>query len=223
MTEAQQRTSNWTSVQAYGIAVVCLALGIGVGYLLRSSRPAAASSGPQRPASQPAETASGMMPQVTPEQLKHMADKQAEPVLNQLNAKPNDPALLAQAGNVYYDAQLYKEAADYYSRALAGDPNNTNIRTDLATALWYLGDADRALVEFDRVLRQEPTKSNALFNRGIVRWQGKMDIKGAVSDWEALLKTDPNYRDRDKVEQMLAQAKKHLNIKPGEKSSQPAM
>ena len=124
---------------------------------------------------------------------------------------------------MYYDARQYKEAIDYYERALEGDPNNTNIRTDLGTAYWYIGDADHALAEFDRVLRREPTKANALFNRGIVKWQGKMDVKGAVADWEALLKADPNYRERPQVEQMLAQAKKHLNIKPGEKTSQPAM
>ncbi len=222
----QKRSIAWTSAQAYGLAIVCLLLGIAVGYLLRRSSPAPASpTAAQGPASQSAETAPGMMApgQVTPEQLKHMADKQAEPVLSQLKARPNDPALLAQAGNVYYDAQQFKNAIDYYARALAGDPNNTDVRTDMATAFWYAGDADRALAEFDRVLRQDPTKGNALFNRGMVRWQGKMDVKGAVSDWETLLKVDPNYRDRPKVEQMLAQAKKHLNVKPGEKTSQPVM
>ena len=219
--ETQKRSVNWTSAQAYGLAIVCLLLGIAVGYLLRRSSPAPVTPAAAQP--QSAETMPGAMPQVTPEQLKHMADKQAEPVLSQLKAKPNDPVLLAQAGNVYYDAQQYKEAIDYYVRSLEGDPNNTNIRTDLGTAYWYVGDADHALTEFDRVLRQEPSKANALFNRGVVRWQGRMDVKGAVSDWEALLKADPNYRDRPKVEQMLAQAKKHLNVKPGEKTSQPAM
>ena len=220
----QKRSINWTNGQAYGLAIVCLLLGIVVGYLLRRSSPAPPSlTTAQGTARQPAETAPGTMAQVTPEQLKHMADKQAEPVLSQLKAKPNDPALLAQAGNVYYDAQQFKDAIDYYTRALAGDPNNTDVRTDMATAFWYLGDPDRSIAEFDRVLRQEPTKANALFNRGVVKWQGKMDIKGAVADWEALLKADPNYRDRAKVENMLAQARKHLNIKPGEKSAQPAM
>lgn len=219
--ETQKRSVNWTSPQAYGLAIVCLLLGIAVGYLLRKSGAAPVTSAAAQ--AQPAETMPGAMSQVTPEQLKHMADKQAEPVLSQLAAKPNDPALLTQAGNVYYDAQQYKEAIGYYVRALEGDPNNTNIRTDLGTAYWYLGDADHALADFDRVLRQEPTKANALFNRGIVKWQGKMDVKGAVADWEALLKADPNYGERPKVEQMLAQAKKHLSIKPGEKTSQPAM
>jgi len=57
----------------------------------------------------------------------------------------------------------------------------------------------------------------------VVRWKGKMDIQGAVADWETLLKVDPNYPERAKVEQMIAEAKKHANIKPGERTSKPAM
>jgi tetratricopeptide (TPR) repeat protein len=223
MPQATKNAANWTSTQAYGIAIVCLLLGVAVGYLLRSSGPVPAAAASQAPATQTAESPAGSLPQVTPEQLKIMADKQAEPVLGLLKARPNDPALLAQAGNIYYDAQQFREAIDYYTRSLQFDGNNANTRTDLGTAYWYLGDADRAIAEFDRVLRQEPTKTNALFNRGVVKWQGKMDIKGAVADWETLLKIDPNYRERPKVEQMLAQAKKHLNVKPGEKTSLPTM
>ncbi len=220
---AKDKSSNWTSAQAYVIAVVCLLLGVGVGYLLRSPNSLQSPAAAQASSKQAAEGVAGAMSQITPEQLKHMADKQAEPVIAQLQARPNDPVLLAQAGNVYYDAQQFKDAIAYYQRALESDPNNTNIRTDLGTAFWYVGEADRAVAEFDRVLRQDPTKANALFNRGVVKWQGKMDIKGAVADWEALLKADPNYPERPKVEQMLAEAKKHLNIKPGEKTNRPAM
>ena len=224
--EAQGRSTDWTSTQTYVLAVVCLLVGVVVGYLLRGSGPAQGSAAvAQNQANQLPEAASKMMGanQVTPEQLKHMADQQAAPLVSQLKAKPTDPVLLAQIGNVYYDAQQFKDAIDYYARSLQADPKNTNIRTDMATAYWYLGDPDRAIAEFDRVLKQEPNKPNALFNRGVVRWQGKMDIKGAVADWEALLKADPNYPERPKVEQMIAQAKQHENIKPGEKSSKPAM
>lgn len=223
---AQKGSAEWTSTQAYGLAIVCVLLGMVVGYLLHGPGPAQARvTVDQGPTSQLNGTAAGMVGtgQVTPVQLKQMADKQAEPTLAQLKLKPSDPALLAQAGNIYYDAQLFKDAIDYYTRALQGDPNNTNVRTDMATAYWYVGDSDRAIAEFDRVLKQEPKKTNALFNRGVVRWQGKMDIQGAVGDWENLLKADPNYPERLKVEQTIAEAKQHTNIKSREKTSKPAM
>jgi cytochrome c-type biogenesis protein CcmH/NrfG len=45
-----------------------------------------------------------------------------------------------------------------------------------------------------------------------------MDINGAVADWEKLLATNPNYEGKDKVEQMIAQAKKHSAVMPGTKA-----
>ena len=36
-----------------------------------------------------------------------MADAQAEPLLAQLKATPNDADLLYKIGNLYYDAQQY--------------------------------------------------------------------------------------------------------------------
>jgi len=224
--DTRKAATDWSSAQVYGLGLICLFVGITVGYLLRGSNPVSASPAvAPGPAGQMAPNASGAVgnAQITPEQLRHMADKQAEPTLAQLAKNPNDPALLAQAGNIYYDAQQFKDAIDYYTRALQSDPSNTNIRTDMATAYWYLGDSDRAIAEFDKVLKKEPNKTNALFNRGIVRWQGKMDAKGAIADWEALLKADPNNPQRPAVEQLIAQAKQHSNIKPGEKTSRPAM
>ncbi|HYE23782.1 MAG TPA: tetratricopeptide repeat protein [Clostridia bacterium] len=223
MSQTNRTTSEWTSTQAYVLAVICLLVGSVVGYLLRGS----ASQAPAPVASEQAAPAgmggmgSGQMP--TPEQLKRMADKQAEPVLAQLKSDPNNPELLANAGNMYYDAQQYPTAIEFYSKSLQADPKNTNVRTDLATSYWYLGDADKAIATFDEVLKQEPNKANALFNRGIVKWQGKMDVDGAVKDWQTLLKTNPNYEARDKVEQFIAQAQKHSNIKPGQKTEKPAM
>ncbi len=93
----------------------------------------------------------------------------------------------------------------------------------MATAMFYSNDSDHAIAEFDRALKDDPKNSNALFNRGIVKWQGKMDIKGAVADWELLLKENPNYEQADKVRDYIAQAKKHANIKSGEKTDKPAM
>jgi len=222
--DAQQGSTDWTSTQTYVLAIICLLVGVVVGYLLRGSG-AAQESGSRSQAQASQLPAPGTMgaSQISPEQLKHMADQQAAPLLSQLKANPSDPALLAQVGNLYYDAQLFQDAIDYYTRSLQADPKNTNIRTDMATAYWYLGDPDRALTEYDSILKQEPNKINALLNRGVVRWQGKMDVKGAVADWETLLKADPSYPERPKVEQLIAQAKQHTNIKPGEKTSKPAM
>ena len=123
--------------------------------------------------------------------------------------------LLQNIGNIYYDAQLFPTAIDYYQRALKAEPANTGVRTDMATAYWYTGDADTAIAEFQKSLSYEPTKANTLFNLGIVEWQGKMDIDKATAAWQKLLDTNPNYEAKDKVLELMAQAKKHSGVKPG--------
>ncbi|MFZ0479409.1 MAG: tetratricopeptide repeat protein [Terriglobales bacterium] len=214
-------TTNWTGVQAYTLAVVCLLLGMAGGWLIRGSQSSAAAA-PAETASAPAPTGMGgamngqpVNGQPTPDQLKQMADAQAAPLIEKLKADPNNPELLAGIGNYYYDAQQYPIAIDYYGRALKAKPADAAIRTDMATAYWYLGNADSAIAEFNKALSYEPNKPNTLFNLGLVKWQGKMDINGAVADWEKLLATNPNYEGKDKVQQMIAEAKKHTGVKPG--------
>ena len=53
------------------------------------------------------------------------------------------------------------------------------MRTDMATAMWYSGDADGAIKQYEQSLKFQPTHAQTLFNMGIVKWQGKKDGKGA--------------------------------------------
>ena len=147
--------------------------------------------------------------------MQQMADTQAAPLIEKLKADPTNAGLLANIGNVYYDARLFPTAIDYYQRALQSEPANTGVRTDMATAYWYIGNADAAIAEFQKSLSYEPNKPNTLFNLGIVEWQGKMDIDNAVATWQKLLDTNPNYEGKDKVLELIAQAKKHSGVKPG--------
>ncbi len=194
----------WNSTQAYSLAVVCLLIGVAVGWLVRGSQ-----SAPTQVEAASASTAASGTPQPTPEQMKRMADKQAGPLLEQLKTDPSNADLLSSIGNIYYDTQQFDTAIDYYQRVLNAQPANTGVRTDLATAYWYQGNTDTAIAEFNRTLAYEPNKANTLFNLGIVKWQGKMDIDGAVAAWQKLLDTNPNYENKAKVLELIAQAKKH--------------
>jgi len=204
--------AGWSTMQAYTLAVVCLLLGGALGYLLRGSEPAAVV--PAQAAVQPGGN-------VGPAQIPGFAavpgggnspdlvDKAAQPMLEALKRNPKDADTMAKIGNLYYDAQLYQKAIDFYQQALKITPANADVRTDMGTAMFYLGDSDRALAEFDKALSYKPNHPNTLFNAGIVKWQGKKDAKGAIAAWEQLLKTDPGYPERQKVEDLLTRAKEH--------------
>ena len=218
MKDTNQATSiQWTSLQAYTLAVICLLLGIAGGWLIRGSQ-APTATGPTEAAtaSAPAEMGAGTASQVPPSsQLKQMADSQTAPLLERLKSEPNNADLLASIGNIYYDAQQYPTAIEYYQRALRVQPANADVRTDAATAYWYTGNADTAIAEFKKALSYQPDKANTLFNLGIVQWQGKVDADGALTTWQRLLDTNPNYEGKQKVLELMAQAKQHSGIKPG--------
>ena len=76
-------------------------------------------------------------------------------------------------------------------------------------------DADTAIKEFEKTLTYAPGHANTLFNLGVVRWQGKMDPKGAVEDWETLLKLNPNYDNKARVLELISRARQHMSGTPG--------
>ncbi len=218
MTDGNQATSQgqWTSVQAYALAVICLLIGIAAGWLVRGSQASSTRSPETADASTAGTTQGNSTVQApTPAELKQMADTQAAPLIEKLKAEPNNTDLLTSVGNFYYDARQYPTAIEYYQRALKVQPSNASVRTDMATAYWYTGNADTAIAELKKSLTYEPTKPNTLFNLGVVEWQGKMNIESAVAAWQKLLDTNPNYEGRDKVLELMAQAKKHSGSKPG--------
>ncbi len=201
-TSTASSNGGWTGAQAYVLAAFCLLLGVALGYLFRgSASPAsAASAAPQ--------TAAEARPQQQADMQAALAQA-AAPLLEAINKNPNDYDSLVKLGNTYYDGQQYPMAIQYYERALAIHPENPNVRTDMGTAYWYSGNADKAIASFDTALKYSPGHAQSLFNLGWVRWQGKADPNGAVEAWEKLLKTNPDYPHRQQVEQYIAKAKEH--------------
>jgi tetratricopeptide (TPR) repeat protein len=200
----------WTSAQVYTLAAVCLVIGIASGWLVRGSQ--AQSPAPAvNFAIPPALSAQPAIGQAQPDQ--QAVEQQAAPLLAQLQKASDNAELLNAIGNVYYDAGMYAKAIEYYQRSLRSVPGNANVRTDMATAYWYQGDADSALAEYSKALSYEPALPNALFNMGIVKWRGKMDIPGALAAWQKLLDSNPSYEHREKVQELMAEVKKHANVK----------
>jgi len=193
---------NWTNAQAYMLAAFCLLLGVVLGYLFRgSASPAAARANLQQ-------SATPAQPAPDPNAQAALAQATA-PLLDAVNKDPNDYDSLVKLGNIFYDGQQYASAIQYYERALGLHPENPDVRTDMGTAYWYTGDADKAIAAMETSLKYRPGHPQTLFNLGWVRWKGKGDPKGAVEAWEKLLKANPDYPQRQQVEQYIAKAKEH--------------
>jgi len=214
MANSERNTSPANSAlggtQGYILAAVCLLLGVALGCLFRGSASpvatnaaAASSSDGSAAPGQPAQA------QLTPEQQKAMADQAVAPLLVTLKTNPDDFDTLVQVANLYYDGKQYPDAVKYYQLATKIQPTNPDVLTDLGTCLWYTGDADGAIAEFQKALKYRPDHPGTLFNLGVVRWQGKFDPKGAIEAWEQLLKLNPNYPQKQQVQEFIDRARQH--------------
>jgi cytochrome c-type biogenesis protein CcmH/NrfG len=200
----------WKPLQTYTMATVCLTIGIAVGYLVRGSAApnppvanlpvAQQAAGPQLAMGQPQKKRSL-------EEMKQMADKQAQPLLTKAKEDPKNAELLNQTGNLYRANHQFKTAAGYYQKALAIDPSNVGARTDLASCLYYTGDVDGAIAQLHKSLKHDPNHAGALFNLGMIEWQGKGDSQAAIATWERLLKLHPDYPQKDAVLHLIDAAK----------------
>ncbi len=196
----------WSGTQAYVLAAFCLLLGVALGYLFRgSASPAAAQASAST-------TAQGGVHQQQPDSnAQAVLAQTAAPLLEAINQNPSDYDSLVKLGNLFYDGQQFPSAIQYYERALAIHPENPDARTDMGTAYWYTGNADKAIAAMETSLKYRPGHPQTLFNLGWVRWQGKADPKGAVEAWEQLLKANPDYPQKQQVEQYIAKAKEHAS------------
>jgi cytochrome c-type biogenesis protein CcmH/NrfG len=180
--------------QVYAMAVISLVVGLAIGYLFRGSQSPAPPAQPVATAQpSPAAGAMGGMGGPTPtlDQMKQMADKKAEPVLEKLKSDPNNSDLLIEVGNIYKSTHQFKAAAVYYGKALQVDPKNVAIRTEMASCMYYSGDVDGAISQLQQSLHYDPKDASSLFNLGMIKWQGKQDSKGALAAWQQLLKSNP--------------------------------
>lgn len=206
--EKSNSRSTWRATQVYVMAVVCFLVGLVIGYLFRGSESPARVAQTSNPAlmSSPMGSMAGGMP--TLEDMKHMANKTAAPLLEQLKSDPKNGAVLIQLGSIYKSTHQFKDAIGYYNQALQVDPKNVPLRVEMASCMYYIGDVDGAITQLQQALQYDPRDANSLFNLGMIKWQGKQDAKGALAAWHELLKSNPQLSPERKaqVQKMIADA-----------------
>ena len=199
------RNAAWESWQVYVMAAICLVIGVLVGYLVRGSGGARVAAPVAQTNAAPATDPHSKMPSL--DDMKRMADKQAEPLLAKLKADPNNADLLNQVGTIYRATHQFDVAATYYQKSLDVNPKNVGPRTDLASCLYYQGDVDGAIAQLEKSLTYDPKHAGTLLNLGLIRYKGKNDAAGAIQAWQTLLKYHPDFQNKAGVEKLIAEAK----------------
>jgi cytochrome c-type biogenesis protein CcmH/NrfG len=106
--------------------------------------------------------------------------------------RPEDVALRVRLANMLFDAERFTEAIRWYEQAVALDPKNVDISTDLGVSYYYTDQPDRAVAQLEKSLAVDPAHTKTLLNLGIVRAFGKQDLAGAAAAWQKVIELAPD-------------------------------
>jgi tetratricopeptide (TPR) repeat protein len=96
----------------------------------------------------------------------------------------------ALGGNTGHDLPMWLAASTAYNQALAVQPGDPNVGVDFAIALFYSGQAERAIEVIEQVQAESPEFGPAYFNAGIFyRAIGQTDT--AIANLERYLELEP--------------------------------
>ncbi len=85
-----------------------------------------------------------------------------------LAANPNDAGLMAAMGNVYFDANRWPEAREWYEKSLQVAPGVPNVITDLAVVYRNLGQPQRSIELLDQALAINSGHWQAVYNKVVI-------------------------------------------------------
>jgi tetratricopeptide (TPR) repeat protein len=143
----------------------------------------------------------------SPPALSEAAQNQIRSLQALLKEDPKNLKALVEIGNLYFDADQFDGAINYYAQALQIDPRNADVRTDLGIMFRRKGETDKAIAEFKKAAEIDPRHANSRYNLGVVLLHDKKDIKGAIQAWEDYLKVDPDSPRAEKIRFQISKMK----------------
>lgn len=140
-----------------------------------------------------------------------------------IERNPLDREALLSFANANMMVERYKDAAALYTRALAINPKDLDVRTNLAIAQMYSNEPDKAIAELKKNLETDPKHNASLYNLGFIYYYTKQDVPAAREVWRTWLQLYPNAPGALELREQVAQIDAQLNAgKDNEPRSQGA-
>ncbi len=148
---------------------------------------------PGAPAGQPSSgsmaapsAASGATPQVGSADTMEQVTLELNALKQALQEDPHDVKVLGRLGQLYMDAAMYEQAIQYYRQALAVQPGDAHLRTDMATSLLMMGNAVEALAELKDIVAGDPEHGKTWYWLGLAHVEAGEFEQGKAAFTKAL-------------------------------------
>lgn len=126
-------------------------------------------------------------------------------------AEPGSLEAWRSLGNAYFDADLLDPAIQAYNRALALNPNDTDILNDQGAMYRQKGEFQKALSNFEKAFKIDPNNLESLYNSGYVQAFDLNDIPRALKLWRRYLDLDKNSETARQVQSFVERYQKDQN------------
>lgn len=185
-------------------AIAGALFGLIVGWIIGTQQgPARVVSG-AAPAAQMAQASQPAAPAATRPALD---ENEAGPLRSIAERDPKNVQSRVRLGDMYFDAGRYQEATKWYEEALALNPKNVNVSTDLAICFYYTEQPDRAIAQMSVSLNLDPKHTKTWLNLGVVKAFGKQDLAGATAAWNEVIKLAPGSEEAQSAQRALENLK----------------
>jgi tetratricopeptide (TPR) repeat protein len=117
---------------------------------------------------------------------------------------PENPELLTDLGNAYYDAEDWDRAIASYEKARRKAPKNANLLSDLGAAYRNRGEFDLAISFFRKAHDSDPDHWQSLLNLVLVQAFDRKDSASAQRAFDELKKRYPDVPNLDRIQQQIS-------------------
>ncbi|GBC09473.1 hypothetical protein RclHR1_00890009 [Rhizophagus clarus] len=110
-----------------------------------------------------------------------------------LSINEKDSLILCYYGEILSEMAKYKDAKKYFTEAYEIDPENIHNLNKRATVYFILQKYDKALLDFNKVIRSDISNSLAYLYEGLITYYRMGDIKNSLLAFEKSILLNPGY------------------------------
>jgi len=130
------------------------------------------------------------------------ADKAVEVLKQALQIKPDDAESLRLIVTLLVSQGKEKEAQEYIGKLPEGESLDPATLLNIGIKYYNEGKMPEALIEFDKVVKENPTLPDAYYYRGLANLASGKTAE-AKADFQKLLELDPNHANADEAREFL--------------------